>query len=143
MSTSLGFWQDMTGDFRGRPSILISRLIYGKQKKVLHLSHLRHTCLFSITQTNARWTDNKIDWTYFITYFLGRTSLTSVWPFHSPASLHSSSHLGNRRPVPGQIRSWKDSSLRSYHTSASRACCRRMFRFSDVSHARAGISNQK
>ncbi len=83
----------------------------------------------------ARWTDIDMDTSSFITYFLGRTNLTSAWPFHSPASLHSSSHSWNRRPVPGQVWSWEDSSFRPYNTATSRASCRRMLRPGYVPHS--------
>ena len=44
--------------------------------------------------------------------------------FHSPASLHSSSHPGNRCPVPSQIWPREDSSFRPDHPSTSRTSCR-------------------
>lgn len=76
-------------------------------------------------------------------HFLGRTNLTSAWPFHSPASLHSSSHTWNRCPLPGQIWSWEDCGLRPHYTTTSRTYCRRMLCSGHVSHTRTRISDQE
>lgn len=63
--------------------------------------------------------------------------------FHSPASLHSSSHPWNRRPLPGEIRPRKNSGFRAYYSSTSRTGCRRMLRLGHVSYPRACLPNQE
>lgn len=83
-------------------------------------------------------------WTgHFNKYHLGKASLTSASPLHSPASVHSSSHPWNRCPVPGEVRTRKDCSLCPYDIAADRASTRRVLHSCHVSHTRARLPDQE
>lgn len=61
-------------------------------------------------------------------------SLTSI-ATHSSASMHSYSYAQRRRTMSGQVRSWKDSSIRPHYITSTRSSTRRMPSPRNVSHS--------